>query len=315
MRHRISLALVFCFLAAPAIGYAVADPQPMKPVGKDKRRTTHRDGDRDREDQRGGERDRARGWEGDRDHQRGPNRGPGGGPVGLRPSTRPEGEWVLGLTGDDTNVGVRVTSVVRGSAVERAGFERDDIIVNVGGYQVGIVDGRRYDMGEELQRQADRAGLVTLLVQNRRTQQLINVPVQLQWVPSRGRVFGRISYRERIALPPNAVCFVELVEVDRRGRPVRVLEKQLVRMGNDPNPTFQLEYDPRNIDLNRRYAVQARVEADGRIWMDTRDTYYVITQGSPERVDLLLTMGGHRGGPHRGGDHRGPGRGTRIPKR
>lgn len=299
MRHRISLAIAFTFIVSPVLSFAVAtaDPQPMKPVEKDKRRIAERNDDRNRDRDRRAERDRTRGRYDDNDRQIEPSRR-----TGRRPRSIDDGQWVLGLTGDDTDTGVRVTNVVRGSAADRVGLERDDVIINVGGYQVGVIDGRRYDLGEELQRQADRAGRVTLLIQNRRGRRLENVNVQMQWVQSRRRVVGTVSYRERIALPPEAVCFVELVEVDFRGRPLRVMEKQLVRMGTGSSAPFSLEIDPRSIDPNQRYAVQARIEMNGRVLMETQDTYYVITQGGPERIDLLLRgRVTHRGPVHRGG--------------
>lgn len=296
----IRILTLMCFVS-PAVALAVisADPQPMKPVEKEKRRIVERRNDRDddqnrnRDRDRDDDRDRMRGWDGDRDHRGGPNRGPD---VRWRHSPD-EGQWVLGLTGDDTEIGVRVTSVVRGSAADRAGLERDDVIVNVRGYQVGAVEGRRYDLGDELQRQADPAGRVTLLIQNRRTRELQNVVVQMQWVQARGRVYGTVSYRERIALPSDAVCFVELVETDSVGRPVRVLEKQLVRMGLANTAAYELNYDPRSIDPRRRYAVQARIEANGRVLMDTPGNYYVLTQGAPDRVDLVLARHVYRGKP------------------
>lgn len=318
MQNRIAYALAMTFVFAPAMGFAAAaDPEPMKPVGKQKPRIVERGNDRD--GRPGGDRDRMRGRDDDRDQRRGVDRGT----TGFRrpPHSGPDGQWVLGLTGDDTDVGVRVTNVLRGSAAERAGFERDDVIINVGGYQVGIVDGRRFDLGDELQRQAniagalDRPGRVTMLIQDRRGRQLRNVVVQLEWVQSRAHVVGTVSYRERIALPPEALCFVELVEVDVRGRSVRVLEKQLIRMGTSSSATYDIEYDPRVIEPNRRYAVQARIEMNGRLLMETPDTYYVITQGGPDRADLMLsTRVIRRGGP--GGAHRGndDGGGNRIRK-
>lgn len=316
MQGRIIRILAVLSFVVPAVSVALvsADPQPMKPVEKGKRRITerHNDNNRDRDRHDDGARDRSRGW--DHGHDRGVHRGPNRATHGLRPATRPEGEWLLGLRGDDTDTGVRVTGVVQGSAAERAGFEHGDLIVNVSGYQVGVVDGRRYDLGEELQRQADPVGRVTLLVQNRRTRELQNVTVQMQWVATQGRIFGRISYRQRTALPSNAVCFVELVELDRASRPIRVMQKQLVNIGSGPSARFQLNYDPRTIDPNRRYAVQARVEANGRVLMDTPGTHYVITQGGPERVELELVGRVYRGAP-RGGVHRGHGGRTRIRKR
>ncbi|MCB9856647.1 MAG: YbaY family lipoprotein [Phycisphaerales bacterium] len=317
MQGRVIRIVALLSFMTPAFAFALinADPEPMKPVEKDKRRIVERGNDRGRD--QGGDRDRTRGRDDDRGIRRGVDRGTTG---FRRPGSRGDGQWVLGLTGDDTDVGVRVTNVLRGSAAERAGLERDDVIVNVGGYQVGVVDGQRFDLGDELQRQGNRAGdvdrpgRVVLLIQNRRDRRLQNVVVQLEWVQARAHVQGTVNYRERIALPPDAVCFVELVEVDVRGRAVRVLEKQLIRMGTASSAAYDIEYDPRGIEPNRRYAVQARIEMNGRLLMDTPDTYYVITQGSPDRADLLLNTRVIRRGP--GGGHRGnDDDGVRIRKR
>lgn len=108
------------------------------------------------------------------------------------------GRWVLGVTTQTTSTGVRIRSVMPGSAASRAGLERDDVIVTVDGFQVGRVGGWNYPLGEELQFRAGRGGDVLLLVQNRRNDQLVNLPVQLtrrapfdDWPRRRERGNGR----------------------------------------------------------------------------------------------------------------------------
>lgn len=87
--------------------------------------------------------------------------------------------WVLGVTTQTNSTGVRVRSVMPGSPASRVGLERDDVIVTVDGFQVGRVGPRNYPLGEELQFRAGRRGDVLLLVQNRRNDQLLALPVQL----------------------------------------------------------------------------------------------------------------------------------------
>lgn len=91
----------------------------------------------------------------------------------------PRSDWRLGVWVYNTDSGVVITRVQRGSAAEREGLERGDRIVNIGGYQVGFVEDYLYPLGFELQRHADRRGNVTLLVQNVRNDELMSMRVRL----------------------------------------------------------------------------------------------------------------------------------------
>jgi hypothetical protein len=101
-------------------------------------------------------------------------------PQWLPPDRR--GRWQLGIFARNTDTGVVVTRVLQRSAARRAGIEPGDVIVAIRGFQVGWVEDRLYPLGDELQRQADRAGFVSLLVQNVRNRRLVNIPVQLDRV-------------------------------------------------------------------------------------------------------------------------------------
>lgn len=101
-------------------------------------------------------------------------------PQWLPPDRR--GRWQLGIFARNTDTGVVVTNVLPRSAARRAGIEPGDVIVAIRGFQVGWVEDRLYPLGDELQRQADRAGFVSLLVQNVRNRRLVNIPVQLDRV-------------------------------------------------------------------------------------------------------------------------------------
>ncbi|GAA4466617.1 PDZ domain-containing protein [Novipirellula rosea] len=87
--------------------------------------------------------------------------------------------WKLGVYARNTDTGVVVTRTIPNTAAHRVGLERGDRIVAVSGFQVGWIQDRLYPLGAELNRQAGRRGHVTLLVQNVRTDQLINLEVQL----------------------------------------------------------------------------------------------------------------------------------------
>jgi len=90
--------------------------------------------------------------------------------------------WRLGVFAVNTDTGVRITQVVPNLAAWQAGLEARDVLVTVAGYQIGYVNGRLYDLASELQRRADPAGRVMLLVQNHRNNELVPMEVQLERV-------------------------------------------------------------------------------------------------------------------------------------
>ncbi len=171
-------------------------------------------------------------------------------------------KWRLGIYPEATNTGVRITQVVRGSAAERAGLEAGDRILAVHGYQVGYVNGTLYDMGQEFERNADTQGWVRILVQNNRDRTLLNMPLQLD--PRHQGITGTVAYRDRSALPRNAVLNIELREVLSYGnsRPV-TLTRQSFTASRQPI-SFNLDYDPTQIDPRRNYVLHANITSGGR---------------------------------------------------
>lgn len=94
------------------------------------------------------------------------------------------GGWHLGVHGHYTSTGHLLTQVFPNTPAARAGLEPGDRIVTVNGFQVGNVNDRQYPIDFLLQRYASPQGFVRLLVQNRRTLQLVNLDVRL----ARGRI-------------------------------------------------------------------------------------------------------------------------------
>jgi putative lipoprotein len=103
------------------------------------------------------------------------------------------------------------------------------------------------------------------------------------------RVTGTVAYRERIALPPDAVIKVELVDVSRADASAIVLGEHVFEARGKQVPfAFVITYDPSKIDERMSYAVQARIEEGGRLRFINDQHYAVITRGAPTNVDLLL---------------------------
>lgn len=109
------------------------------------------------------------------------------------------------------------------------------------------------------------------------------VPVQ-----TRGRiasVVGTVTYLERIALPPEAVVDMELVNVTT-GR--RIAQNTIIDPGQVPI-SFELFYDPSLIRPSDVYQINARIRVGNDVWFRNTTAYSVITGGNPNQVEMVLT--------------------------
>jgi putative lipoprotein len=113
----------------------------------------------------------------------------------------------------------------------------------------------------------------------------------------RTRVTGTVTYRERVALPPDAVADITLEDVSRQDAPSVVISRQTL----DPAPAvpiaFELAYEPAAIEERHSYAVRATIR-HGHIPLFVTDRAYpVLTRGHPTKVDLLLMRSGGGSAP------------------
>src|SRR5690606_35483142 len=76
---------------------------------------------------------------------------------------------------------------------------------------------------------------------------------------------GEIVYRERMALPPNAVLSVQLTDVSLADAPATVLGEQLIDPAGQVPIPFQITFDPGVVQAEASYAVQARITVDGKL--------------------------------------------------
>ncbi|TVQ12482.1 MAG: hypothetical protein EA368_03830 [Leptolyngbya sp. DLM2.Bin27] len=102
-------------------------------------------------------------------------------------------------------------------------------------------------------------------------------------------ITGTVSYLPRIAMPPNAILEVTLVDVSRAGAPAITLASQGIIFGGRQVPIpFELMYDPDQIDPRFSYAVQARILVEGQLRFITTTRFPVITQGHPTEVEIRV---------------------------
>ncbi|MGH7726622.1 MAG: YbaY family lipoprotein [Candidatus Eiseniibacteriota bacterium] len=102
-------------------------------------------------------------------------------------------------------------------------------------------------------------------------------------------VTGTVAYRERMALPPDAVVEVSLLDVSRADAPAETVADSTIRAEGRQVPIpFGLSFDPKRIDERHSYVVRATIRSEGRILFTTDTAYEVITCGNPRNADLVL---------------------------
>jgi putative lipoprotein len=98
----------------------------------------------------------------------------------------------------------------------------------------------------------------------------------------RAEVTGTVTYRQRIALPPQAMVRVSLNDVSRADAPAELIARATIATHGRQVPiAFALPYDPSRIDPGAQYAVDARIESEGRLLYVTTQRHLVITGGHP----------------------------------
>jgi len=103
------------------------------------------------------------------------------------------------------------------------------------------------------------------------------------------KVEGTVTYRERIALPPDATVEVLLVDISVADAPSKTLaESRFQPQGQVPIP-FTLEYDSSAIQGSHSYALQAGIRTGDRLWFSTA-TKHSFDPAKTEGHDIVLTQ-------------------------
>ena len=101
-------------------------------------------------------------------------------------------------------------------------------------------------------------------------------------------VTGIATYRERIALPPNAIFEATLEEVARADAPSDVIGRTRMEKPGQPPFQFSIQYDPARIVQTRSYSVRARITLDSNLMFTTDQAYPVLTQGKGSHIALIV---------------------------
>lgn len=106
-------------------------------------------------------------------------------------------------------------------------------------------------------------------------------------------ISGSVSYRQRIALPPDAVLIVRVQDTARAGAPARVLAEQRIELAGQQVPiAFSTTIDRDLVGKRARVTVAARIERQGKLLFISDKVYPALNKGKPLHVDMLLTQVG-----------------------
>jgi uncharacterized lipoprotein YbaY/heat shock protein HslJ len=113
------------------------------------------------------------------------------------------------------------------------------------------------------------------------------------------QVTGSVTYRERIALPPDAIIGVQLADVSVADVAAQTVAESFINAeGRQVPVSFALTYDPAKILPAHHYSVRATIRAgNGLMMFSSAQAYPVLTHGAPSKVNLVLHMVGHGGKP------------------
>lgn len=113
--------------------------------------------------------------------------------------------------------------------------------------------------------------------------------VALSAAVTAGTIEGTATYRERIAVPPDATLYVELQDVSRADAPAVPLATKRYAMSGVP-AQFELAFDDNLIKDGRRYVVRASINQGGKLLFTTDTAYPVLTDGAGNSTDLVLVQ-------------------------
>lgn len=106
-------------------------------------------------------------------------------------------------------------------------------------------------------------------------------------------VSGTVTYREKIALPPDAVVIVQIQDISLADAPATVIGEQIIQTDGAQVPfAFEIPYDPAEIEARRTYSLAARIEDGSGNLLFINDTVTpVINKDNPTKdIEVVLII-------------------------
>lgn len=104
-------------------------------------------------------------------------------------------------------------------------------------------------------------------------------------------VTGTVTYRQRIALPDDAVVKVQIQDVSKADAPAQVMGEQIIQTDGKQVPIpYEVTYDESEIDERFSYSMSARIEnGSGKLLFISDTNTPVITRDSPTKdVEVVV---------------------------
>jgi putative lipoprotein len=106
---------------------------------------------------------------------------------------------------------------------------------------------------------------------------------------SQGNVTGTVTYRERMALPPDAAIDIRLEDTSLQDAPAKLVGESVFAAAGQQVPiAFQVAYNPAEINPAHTYQLGANITINGELKFASTTAYPVITQGAPMQANLVL---------------------------
>ncbi len=99
---------------------------------------------------------------------------------------------------------------------------------------------------------------------------------------------GSVMYREKIALPPEALVEVTLEDVSKMDVQSTVLATQTLRPEGQVPVDFRLSYDDAMVDDRGRYSVRAVIRVGEDVLWRSTQSFPALTNDAPETVDVVV---------------------------
>lgn len=98
---------------------------------------------------------------------------------------------------------------------------------------------------------------------------------------------GTVTYRERMALPPDAEITVQLVDVSLADAPATLLGETTLTPSHQVPVPFQITYDDADLAEGHSYALQARITVEDQlIFINT--SRHAVFGPEPDATDILV---------------------------
>ena len=111
-------------------------------------------------------------------------------------------------------------------------------------------------------------------------------PAPLETRPA-ASLSGTVTYRQRVALTPEAEVQVELRDVSRQDAEAPLIAKRVIAKPGQVPIAFTLDYDPTLIETGHTYAVSARITDRGQLQFVT-DVRVAVLGGAAAPVEIVV---------------------------